>query len=225
MRCEQTLQDADFGLVLDVDYRNLPYVVIDKSAGNEDFAGIDLSDPTQYDAYVHRRMEAAGASFAVGEYNEKRVIYDHSDLFAGPERRTIHVGMDLHFPRGTSVIAPMDGWVHSIADNQGVGDYGPTIILAHEVDGVRFHTLYGHLLHDSLDQVHEGERVTRGQRIGWIGTYPHNGSWAEHLHFQIIRDMGGMHGDYPAVVRESERAWYVENCPDPNLILRIPGLR
>ena len=42
--------------------------------------------------------------FSVGRYDEDRVIYTQ-DLFAGAERRTVHVGIDIGGPPGTAVSA------------------------------------------------------------------------------------------------------------------------
>ncbi|MEP6913389.1 MAG: response regulator, partial [bacterium] len=46
-----------------------------------------------------------------------------------------------------------------------------------------------------------------------------NGDWPPHLHFQIIEDMRVHEGDYPGVCSISERAKYLNNCPNPDLIL------
>ena len=65
----------------------------------------------------------------------------------GPSWRTVHIGLDLFAPPGTPVLAPLDGVVHSVADNASPLDYGPTVILEHEAGpgGPPFYTLYGHL--------------------------------------------------------------------------------
>ena len=47
------------------------------------------------------------------------------------EWRTIHLGMDLFIQEGSPVFAPLDGIVHSFANNNRKHDYGPTIILEH----------------------------------------------------------------------------------------------
>jgi hypothetical protein len=46
-----------------------------------------------------------------------------------------------------------------------------------------------------------------------------NGNWPSHLHFQIILDLQDWQGDYPGVCKYSERQLWLDNCPDPDLIL------
>src|SRR5207302_1775183 len=120
----------------------------------------------------------AGARVAVGRYDEARPIYT-SDAYRvegndGPEWRTVHVALDLFLEAGAPIFAPLEGRIHSFADNAAPRDYGPTIILEHEIesdDGGRviFYTLYGHLDRDSLVGLREGMPVARGQRIASIG--------------------------------------------------------
>ncbi len=169
--------------------------------------------------YITDTMQFNGKSVGIGRYNEDRVIYKHSQLF-GVER-TIHLGIDIMLPAGTRVYSPLDSVVHSFQDNIGIGDYGPTIILQHELLGMVFYTLYGHLNRESLLGKTEGEKIDIGTRIGEIGTPGVNGNWFEHLHFQIIADMGGRKGDFPGVSSLADRESFLFLCPDPNLILGI----
>ena len=60
-----------------------------------------------------------------------------SDLFSGAggtEPRTVHLGVDLFRPAGSPVFAPLRGRVHSLANNTTPGDYGPCVVLVHELD-------------------------------------------------------------------------------------------
>ena len=115
----------------------------------------------------------------------------------------------------------LDGTIHSFQNNTALGDYGPTIILAHEIEGIKFHTLYGHLSETSLNGKKIGDIVKKGEQIATLGLPPINGDYAPHLHFQIIIDMEGKTGDYPGVCGEKTLTFYEDNCPDPNLLLKI----
>jgi len=137
------------------------------------------------------------------------------------EPRRLHLGVDIWGPTGTKVMAPLNGIVHSFAFNNNDSDYGATIILTHHLDGVGFHTLYGHLSLNSLKNLHEGQLVSKGDVIGEFGMRFENGNWPPHLHFQLIADMQGWRGDYPGVCRFSERMQWLANCPDPNIILQM----
>ena len=182
----------------------------------------DLSEPA---AYAPALREAIGArAVGIGHYNEARPIYQ-ADIFAidHHQRRTVHLGVDLFAPPGTPLYAPLAGTLHSLADNVGEQDYGPTLILRHEpADGPSFYTLYGHLAPDALERWELGQRVEAGALLAHIGDYPRNGNWPPHLHFQIIADMLDHAGNYPGVCSPRQRAIWTSLSPDPNLILRLP---
>ena len=185
------------------------------SASGNEFADMD---EVAMDAAVFARIDAAGAIAGVGGYLEDRAVYRDTDLFQGDAERSIHIGVDVFMPAGTPVCAPLDGEVQSFANRQVDGDYGPVIILRHRLDGIEFHTLYGHLTEASLDGLQVGAAVTQGQQIAAIGARPLNGNWTPHLHFQLIRDMGEWRGDYPGVVRRDELDYYRDNCPRPDSV-------
>jgi murein DD-endopeptidase MepM/ murein hydrolase activator NlpD len=137
----------------------------------------------------------------------------------GTEPRRLHLGIDIWGKPYTPVMSPCDGVIHSFAFNDDFGDYGATIILSHNLDGVAFHTLYGHLSLNSIKNLRECGNVRRADVIAEFGIPMENGQWPPHLHFQVIDDMGNSKGDYPGVCRYSERQFYLDNCPDPDLIL------
>jgi murein DD-endopeptidase MepM/ murein hydrolase activator NlpD len=137
------------------------------------------------------------------------------------EPRRLHLGIDIWGPAGTPVMAPLDGIVHSFAFNNNDSDYGATLILTHQLGDIGFHTLYGHLSLNSLKNLDDGKRISRGEVIGEFGMRFENGNWPPHLHFQVIADMQGWKGDYPGVCKYSERQQWLDNCPDPDLILKM----
>ena len=102
-----------------------------------------------------------------------------------------------------------------------LGDYGPTIILEHEIEGFTFYTLYGHLSLESLEGKSVGQIVKKGQKIAELGKPPINGDYAPHLHFQIIKNIENKKGDYSGVCSEKDLDFYTENCPNPNFLLKI----
>lgn len=191
-------------------------IYMELSSANNELEGMSESEQ---DAAILQRIEAAGAVAGIGGYLEDRSVYKDTDLFQGDAERSIHIGVDVFMPAGTALLAPFDGEVHSFANRQVYGDYGPVIILQHSLEGFVFHTLYGHLSEDSLAGLADGKPIAAGEKIAQIGPRPLNGNWAPHLHFQLIRDMQGNHGDYPGVVRPGEVDFYRENCPDPGTLL------
>lgn len=170
-------------------------------------------------AYISNHIREKGAYGAFGGYGEKRSIYRRSGVFtAGKEWRSIHLGIDFWAPAGTEVIAPLGGLIHSFADNDASGDYGPTIIIEHRIGNSSFHSLYGHLSRDSLRGLKKNQIVRRGEKIAELGKVEENKDWPPHLHFQLIKKMEGKEGDYPGVCYESEKEKYLNNCPDPFVI-------
>ncbi|CCH51116.1 Peptidase M23 [Fibrisoma limi BUZ 3] len=212
-------------MLLPFDFTKDPYLVLDFSATNPDLATLDLTNTAVFNDYVFGKLQQAGAIVGVGGYNEHRVIYRRSEHFQQTvEPRVVHLGIDFWAEAGTPVFAVMDGVVHSFQDNANFGDYGPTIILEHEVNYRPLYSLYGHLSRSSLNGLLWGQKIKAGDKIGEIGPYPENGDWPPHLHFQLMTDMLGLTGDFPGVCSLSERAYWLRICPDPNRLLGIAGL-
>lgn len=199
---------------------------LDLGAQHSTLRDIAPEDTAAFSQWVQQQIAQAGADYAAGGYSEDRALYRMSPVFT-PEQgepRTVHLGIDLWLAAGTPVCAVLGGKVHSTQDNAAFGDYGPTIILEHELGGQRFHTLHGHLAKASLSLTQPGQPVKAGQVLGWLGTPDENVGWPPHLHVQIIRNLQGRSGDYPGVCKASEKTQWLENCPDPNLLLRIEAL-
>jgi murein DD-endopeptidase MepM/ murein hydrolase activator NlpD len=225
------LKTFDFHPVVPFNSSNDRLVLLDFSEKNIDLTDTVLLDTTKFSQYIHDQLEAAKARYGIGGYAEHRTIYKRSDLFSstkkidmphnqdGEEPRRFHLGIDIWGKPFTPVMAPLNGMVHSFAFNNVFGDYGATIILSHQINGLHFHTLYGHLSLASIRNLKEGDMISRGDVFAEFGIPQENGSWPPHLHFQIIKDLEGMKGDYPGVCKYSERESYMQNCPDADLIL------
>lgn len=90
----------------------------------------------------------------------------------------MHTGLDFASPIGTPIYATGDGTVsESGLDN---GGYGNHVIINH---GYGYETLYGHMV---KIKVRTGERVMRGQVIGWVGST--GKSTGPHCHYEVIKN-------------------------------------
>ena len=199
------------------------YIPIDLSVFNRELETLDIGNPKVCQDYIEQVLNNDSFSVAYGGYLETRNLYRKSPNFGlrGDEVRNIHLGMDFWFKAGTKVITPIEGHVHSFKNNAISGDYGPTIILRHELDGTSFYTLYGHLSIESLEGLYIDKKFEEGEVLASLGDTPINVNYAPHLHFQIIEDLGDYYGDYPGVCSKSDLPAYQKNCPDPNLLLKI----
>jgi murein DD-endopeptidase MepM/ murein hydrolase activator NlpD len=176
-----------------------------------------------FSKYIDDALADAGARYGIGGYGEHRTVYSRSRVFdaaEGEEPRRLHLGLDIWGKAGTPIYAPLDGKVHSFAFNDHYGDYGATIILEHMFHGHQFYSLYGHLSKADL-VTQEGKRINKGDLFAHFGEPAENGYWPPHLHFQLIQDIGNARGDYPGVCRFTQRAAYLANCPDPDLLANL----
>lgn len=88
-----------------------------------------------------------------------------------------HTGVDLIGRRGTPIYATADGVISR--ENAGSG-YGVAIIINH---GYGYKTLYAHL---SKKAVRPGQKVKRGELIGYMGSS--GVSVSPHLHYEVIKN-------------------------------------
>ncbi len=221
--------------VINLDLKTAPTLVFDWSFGSLEMGELTaVNDTATFTETLFKRMQAANAPVGIGRYNEARLVYTGDQFNVPsdelPERRTVHLGIDLFQPASSPIFAPLDGVVHSFANNAAYHDYGPVIILEHTVscsrqagDPLTFYTLYGHLSEDSLHGLAVGKAVKKGELFAKIGNYPTNGDWPPHLHFQIICDLLGEGTDFNGVAASSQRTLWLSLSPDPNLILQIPA--
>jgi murein DD-endopeptidase MepM/ murein hydrolase activator NlpD len=89
-----------------------------------------------------------------------------------------HEGVDFTAPKGTDVFATADGIVEQ-ADNNSSG-FGNVVVINH---GNGYKTRYAHL---NGFAIRAGQRVKRGELIGYIGTT--GLSTAPHLHYEVEKD-------------------------------------
>ena len=185
------------------------------------------TDTPAMSAAIEAELSRAGKPVGIGRYGEARLIYNDDAFKMGDkltdERRTIHLGVDLFVPAGTTVRAPLPGTVYAAVACPAPLDYGHAMVLEHATDeGTTFYTLFGHLSRGSLSKVKVGQRIEAGATIGWIGDEDENGGWPTHLHLQIVTDMLDRADDFPAIAPASQEAIWREFLPTPNLLLKLP---
>lgn len=92
-----------------------------------------------------------------------------------------HEAIDIMAPRGTPVVAAVDGSIEKLfTSNQG----GLTI---YEFDRDRNYCYYYAHLDRYAEGVKEGQLVHRGDRVGYVGSTGDGSAEAPHLHFTIFQ--------------------------------------
>lgn len=122
-----------------------------------------------------------------------------SDPFTGRARR--HAGIDIPGPLGTPIYATADG----VAEHAGwMNGYGNLVKLEH---GRGLETRYGHM---SRLAVSSGDRVVKGQVIGYMGSTGR--STGSHLHYEVRIDGSPVNpvpflasSDYMVVLKDAPR--------------------
>ena len=175
---------------------------------------------------VNNVYKTDNSNIGIGLYKEKRRVYEGINFVSElnrSKRRNIHLGIDIFTDQGVDIYAPIEGKVKILKNNAFKYDYGPTLVLEHQFNNIKFYTLYGHLSKIIFSKLKIGKKIKKGDWIGKIGKTNENGNWLPHLHFQIILDLLGYKENFPGVGEDYLINIWSKISPDPNLILRIPN--
>lgn len=92
--------------------------------------------------------------------------------------RKLHPGVDFSAPKGTPIYATGDGEVKKV--HTSFGGYGKQVEIDH---GYGYVTKYAHM---SKFNVTKGQKVKRGECIGYVGNSGR--STAPHVHYEVHKD-------------------------------------
>ncbi|MDP3735299.1 MAG: peptidoglycan DD-metalloendopeptidase family protein [bacterium] len=131
------------------------------------------------DGEIARSVPTAAASGRSARSTPSYEGYYLRPVLSGRRTQGIHGynGIDLGARVGTEILAAADGEVILSKRDGWNGGYGTYIVIAHE-NGTQ--TLYAH---NSLNVVSFGQRVVRGEVIGYIGAT--GKATGPHLHFEV----------------------------------------
>lgn len=91
--------------------------------------------------------------------------------------RKMHSGIDFTAPTGTPIYSTGNGTVEASGYD---GGYGLRVVINH---GYSYRTLYGHM---SKTEVRAGQRLKRGDLIGYVGNS--GTSTGPHLHYEVHKN-------------------------------------
>jgi murein DD-endopeptidase MepM/ murein hydrolase activator NlpD len=124
-----------------------------------------------------------------------------TSTFDDPRGKGLHEAMDILAPRGTAVVAALDGRIVKLFTSAA----GGLTIYQFDLEE-KFCYYYAHL--DSYASgLTEGQIATRGQTIGYVGTTGNAPPGTPHLHFAIF-NLG------------ADKRWWEGEPIDPFLALR-----
>ena len=105
--------------------------------------------------------------------------------------RRKHEGVDIFAPRGTPALASVNGIITGVGTNSLGGN---VVFLADNERSIRLY--YAHL--DSQN-VSNGQRVSVGDTVGFVGNTGNARTTGPHLHFGIYQSMGGATDPLPFI--------------------------
>ncbi|HEX5826266.1 MAG TPA: aminotransferase [Candidatus Limnocylindrales bacterium] len=181
-------------------------VALDLSTTSDALAGSALGNPAVVGTLV-AAAEAIGAR-AIGRWGEGRLVDARPD--APDEPATVHLGIDVFVPAGTSVHAPVGGRIRVDTDGTLVIDAGAFDLRLAGVDPYR--GLAG--------------EVAAGREVGTVSPRPPDGL-PPHVHVQRVDVPGtGVEGvPVPRAAQPSLAAAWLRRSPDPSALLGLaPGL-
>ncbi|WP_159075747.1 peptidoglycan DD-metalloendopeptidase family protein [Muricauda brasiliensis] len=160
-----------------------PYI-FDFSSKNPKTLEYNLFDFKEFNDVIFDELKATSYQWGIGRYLEERKTLLRAYPNIIEEKRYYHLGLDIVVPYDTAMYTPLDAEVYKTGKETTVGNYGGYIILKHDVNGVVFYSLYGHLKTPHL--VSEGENIKAGQKFSHIGKESDSGGWFCHVHLQIL---------------------------------------
>ena len=116
----------------------------------------------------------------------------------------LHEGVDIVVPRGTPIHAVEDGTIAKLFFSQ----FGGITIYQFEDDGLLCF-YYAHLQRYA-DGLHDGQHVSQGEVLGYVGTSGNAPPGTPHLHFEVSE-------------LNRDRKWWQGRPLDPYLVFKERG--
>ncbi|HTR30482.1 MAG TPA: M23 family metallopeptidase [Puia sp.] len=181
-RAKAARQEQEIKLVQGMDQENLYTSIVDTLNLLAARMSTQAKSYTQIDGFIRNKEQLLACTPAIQPVSNK----DLSRIASGfgyridPVYKTtkFHAGLDFAAPQGTPIYATANGTVE-VAGNTGNG-YGNHVVINH---GYGYGTLYGHMFRV---KVKVGEKVVRGEVIGWVGST--GKSTGPHCHYEVHRN-------------------------------------
>lgn len=149
-------------------------------------------------ADVVRELDDRGLAMPVEGVRRDALVNTFDDPRSGGRR---HEALDILAPQGTPVLAVEEGTIAKLFKSAQGG------ITIYQFDPSQQYVYYYAHLDRYADRLAEGDRVRRGQVIGYVGTTGNAPKNTPHLHFAIFH-------------MTNEKRWWQGTPLDPYRILR-----
>lgn len=178
-RSKMMQRQAEDKLIARLSNRQLNSSIVEQIGTLKSRLGVQLTSFAAIEEMVKNKEALLSATPAIQPVSNK----DLSRIASGfgyridPVYKTtkMHAGLDFAAPQGTPIYATADG----VITTSGYSDagYGNHVIISH---GYNYETLYGHMYRI---KARRGQRVKRGEVIGWVGNT--GKSTGPHLHYEV----------------------------------------
>lgn len=152
---------------------------VDKLANDLYAQSISLDQIYDLARQKEKRMQCVPAIYPINKHNSRMSSgfgYRFHPIY---KALRMHTGVDIAAPQGTPVYATGNGRV-TVADRSPLGFSGYGIVC--KIDhGFGYESLYAHM---SRLAVKPGQKVTRGDIVGYVGST--GASSGPHLHYEVL---------------------------------------
>lgn len=124
-------------------------------------------------------VEKPGIGLPIAGLTAKNIQDTYSQLRGGGTRP--HEATDILSPRGTPVLAVVDGTIKRLFTSKPGG------LTVYQFDREEVYCYYYAHLDRYAEDLKEGQKVKRGDRIGYVGTTGNADPGTPHLHFAIFK--------------------------------------
>ncbi len=181
-RAKSMAQQQEFKLVQGMDQENLATSVANTLTGLGNRIHAQTKSYDDINGFIKNKELLLACTPAIQPVSNKDLkrIASGFGYRVDPVYKTtkFHAGLDFAAPQGTPIYATANGTVET-AGNTGNG-YGNHVVIH---NGYGYATLFGHMY---KIKVHPGEKVKRGEIIGWVGNT--GKSTGPHCHYEVHRN-------------------------------------
>jgi murein DD-endopeptidase MepM/ murein hydrolase activator NlpD len=181
-RAKAMVQQHEIELVQSMDQENLAQSIAHSLNNLSARMAFQTQSYHEIDGFIKNKEQLLACTPAIQPVSNK----DLSRIASGfgyridPVYKTtkFHAGLDFAAPLGTPIYATANGTIE-VAGNTGNG-YGNHVLIN---NGYGYSTLFGHMFRV---KVRVGQKVKRGEVIGWVGST--GKSTGPHCHYEVHRN-------------------------------------